>query len=351
MRTENAEPRHSDDPTKSERATHAAGRRLLLASVAALYFELVVIRYVGAEVRVFTNLKNIPLIACFFGLGLGMILGTRRKLLFLFPVIGLFLFCVTRYAQPLHLADVDLLWTYDLAQNVAANLGHRMLSTVRFLGLVLAFCALMVSFFVVLGGLIGEPLKQVPGLRGYGANLAGSLAGALMFSAVAFLNLGPAVWLLVGFGLLLPLVRGKWPVVLFLLTVAAVAKPERGTFWSPYSRIDVVPLPPPAGSNEVAAYSIVANHLWHQWAANLSPAFLEKYPRAIPNSVIAPFADIVYRLAPSGKRAGAGGWNWERCGWSVAARRSARGRGRRLIRRSWRSENAFIRSIRMIPRG
>lgn len=298
MRPESAELKQSEEPKVSERATSAEARRLLVASVAALYFELVVIRYVGTEVRVFTNLKNIPLIACFFGLGLGMILGARRKLLLLFPVIGLVLFCVTRYAQPLHLADVDLLWTYDLAQNVAGNVGHRMLSAVRFLALVLGFSALMVSFFVVLGGFIGELLKQVPGLKGYGLNLAGSLAGALLFSAAAFLNLGPAVWLLVGFALLLPLVRGKWPIVLFFLTVAAVAKPERGTFWSPYSRIDVVPLPPPAGSTEVAAYSIVANHLWHQWAANLSPSFLEQYPQAIPNSQIAPFADLVYKLAP-----------------------------------------------------
>ena len=156
--------------------------KLFLASAAALYFELVVIRYLGTEIRVFTNLKNIPLMACFFGLGVGMILGRRGKLLsFLFPVVALVLFSTTRYAQWLHLTNVDLLWTYDLSQNIAASLSLRVLSTFRYIGLVLGISALVVTFFVALGAFVGEPLRCVPGLRGYGVNLAGSLVGALLF--------------------------------------------------------------------------------------------------------------------------------------------------------------------------
>jgi hypothetical protein len=48
---------------------------LFLASFLALYFELVVIRYLSTEIRVFAYLKNLALVASFFGIGLGMILG------------------------------------------------------------------------------------------------------------------------------------------------------------------------------------------------------------------------------------------------------------------------------------
>ena len=54
---------------------------LFLASVAVLYFELLVIRYLATEIRVFAYLKNIPLIASFLGIDTGMLLGRRRRLL------------------------------------------------------------------------------------------------------------------------------------------------------------------------------------------------------------------------------------------------------------------------------
>ena len=59
---------------------------MFLASTITLYFELLVIRYLPSEVRIFTNLKNPPLVASFFGIGLGMILGnSRMRLKTVFP--------------------------------------------------------------------------------------------------------------------------------------------------------------------------------------------------------------------------------------------------------------------------
>jgi hypothetical protein len=73
-----------------------------------------------------------------------MILGRPRKsLLALFPVIGLVLFSVMRYAGCLHLANVDLIWTYDLAQGTNASVGMKILAACRFLSLVLGISFLM----------------------------------------------------------------------------------------------------------------------------------------------------------------------------------------------------------------
>src|SRR5262249_13981273 len=56
---------------------NGADLTLFLASFVALYFELVVIRYLSTELRVFAYLKNMPLIASFLGIGIGMVLGAR----------------------------------------------------------------------------------------------------------------------------------------------------------------------------------------------------------------------------------------------------------------------------------
>src|SRR5580693_5958087 len=50
--------------------------QLFLASFLSLYFEVFVIRYLTSEVRVFANLKNLLLIASFFGIGLGINAGS-----------------------------------------------------------------------------------------------------------------------------------------------------------------------------------------------------------------------------------------------------------------------------------
>lgn len=44
--------------------------RLFLISALALYTEVVLIRWMAAEIRMFAYLKNFTLLACFLGLGL-----------------------------------------------------------------------------------------------------------------------------------------------------------------------------------------------------------------------------------------------------------------------------------------
>ena len=52
---------------------------LFLGSFLALYFELVIIRYLSTEIRVFAYLKNLALIASFFGIGFGWSWGIRPR--------------------------------------------------------------------------------------------------------------------------------------------------------------------------------------------------------------------------------------------------------------------------------
>ena len=82
---------------------------LFLASFLALYFELVVIRYLSTEIRIFAYLKNLALVASFFGIGLGMILGDSPKTLRrLFPIFAALLFLLIAFAPVLHLTHLPV---------------------------------------------------------------------------------------------------------------------------------------------------------------------------------------------------------------------------------------------------
>lgn len=89
------------------------------------------------------------------------------------------------------------------------------------------------------------------------------------------------MWLLVGFLLLVPFFLRVTRIALFILTLALVAVPQANTLWSPYNRIDLVPLPPPAGLNNSATYSVVTSHVWYQFLADLSPHDQGRYGNVV----------------------------------------------------------------------
>ncbi|HMP54608.1 MAG TPA: hypothetical protein PKD05_23875, partial [Candidatus Melainabacteria bacterium] len=56
---------------------------LLLLSFISLFFELLIIRWISADIRAFTVLKSMPLAACYIGLGLGFSFNSDRTFKFL----------------------------------------------------------------------------------------------------------------------------------------------------------------------------------------------------------------------------------------------------------------------------
>src|SRR5205809_4531531 len=67
--------------------------QLALWSLLSLFFELLMIRWTSAEIRIFAYFKNFVLIACFLGFGLGCYLSRRRinLLAMLVPLLSLVL--------------------------------------------------------------------------------------------------------------------------------------------------------------------------------------------------------------------------------------------------------------------
>jgi len=53
-------------------------RLLIVISIAGMFFEMMMIRWVSSEIRIFAYFKNFVLVACFFGFGLGCYFSKRR---------------------------------------------------------------------------------------------------------------------------------------------------------------------------------------------------------------------------------------------------------------------------------
>src|SRR5512138_2809343 len=139
---------------------------LFLASFLALYFELVVIRYLSTEIRVFAYLKNLTLVASFFGIGLGMILGkSPKRMKESFPLFACLLFVLITFAPQLGLTHIAVPGAqYEMFGHDGGPAGwggfQFLVSTFIFFAVVPGILNLVVMFFLVLGGLVGERLSE-----------------------------------------------------------------------------------------------------------------------------------------------------------------------------------------------
>jgi SAM-dependent methyltransferase len=271
---------------------------LFLVSFLALYLELVVIRWLASEIRVFAYFKNLPLMAGFLGLGLGCARWRSRGRLFpWFPLLFGLLCLLPAYAEPLDLVRLrfpDLsvfLWSAEAALPL--------LQAVKFVGIILGIFFLTVAVFTALGEKIGELFDAFPPLTAYSINVAASLLGILAFSAIAFARWPPLLWVAVAAVLSLWFFHRVLSVTALAVTVALVAWAPGATHWSPYYRIDFSPLiigaPVQAGHGVQVGYSLDVNRDFHQRALNLSEEFRRQHPM-ISRHPMYRHADLVYNL-------------------------------------------------------
>jgi hypothetical protein len=213
--------------------------RLLLTSATLLFVELLLIRWIPANVKYVGFFSNFLLMASFLGIGLGILLGRRGHRLILSPF------------APLLLATVFLVYGAQLdiqardAGEIIFGLDASNSADVNFIVLpllIVLVTALMASLALPLGPL----LRSMPPLRAYAIDISGSMLGIAAFTLLAYLGTGPTAWFAVTGGLLLLLALGSGPTpwsaaggVAMLLVVGASAAVAGASLdaWSPYYRI------------------------------------------------------------------------------------------------------------------
>jgi len=275
--------------------------QLAWASLLGLYLELLMIRLVSSEIRIFAYLKNFVLIACFLGFGLGCYLCRRRANLFAFllPLLAV----TTLVSAP---------WTglRDMVTNLQGFIGK--LSEVETRGLpslphtldawngvlitiavALPLFGVIALIFVPIGQVVGGCLERgCRGIPGYTVNILASLAGILAFTLLAFLSQPPAVWFAGAGVVLVALVwrapRLRWTALAAMAAVVCIAA-QAGTgtpytyYWSPYQKLGVRPL---GRAGETDSYEIRTNDSWYQQMINLSPDFVRRHPEVFVNNAL-----------------------------------------------------------------
>lgn len=279
---------------------------LLLASFLTLFAELAFIRWIAVEVWVFAYFKNLALLLCFVGFGLGCAMAEEkpRWLTALKAFLGLLLVVRMpwRGGAPLEGLSQSLGGGPDVALWSSAHSA----SWLRFgLSALLAgaLFLLIVSVFVPLGQTVSRQMDRAPStLRAYSLNLLGSLLGILAFFAVSLLMLPPSVWLgtvLLGVAFLQSSRRDLAFVASLILPVVLLLHGEAGrdtqVLWTPYQQIQYTP--ERAADGEVYGGLMQVNHTSYQRIVNMSDEFLARHPGLVEQPGESPY-NLPFRFAP-----------------------------------------------------
>jgi spermidine synthase len=256
---------------------------IFLVSVLGLFLEMLFIRWIGTEVRIFAYLQNTILVACFLGLGLGCF--TSRKKIDLRQTLIPLLLLLIVLAIPLsrrYFAEISnllsvlgdfVIWNNTTTSNIWTTILY------VFLGLVMTYflLILVVDVFVPIGRLLGRLMDDHPDtVWAYSVNVIGSLVGTWLFTVLSILYQPPFTWFVVVGILLLIFViwtRRGWRLSLALLIAAAalswLAGLEPGSLrvvWSPYQKL------------VVEEGLITVNNTGYQSMADLSDAHVASDP-------------------------------------------------------------------------
>lgn len=296
--------------TTLNRIWRHAAFQLFLVSLLSLFCEMLVIRWLSTEIRIFAYFKNLPLMAAFWGLGLGFFWSSKKSDLFkLSPLFLLYFSGLMTVAIGLglnHLSFIDSS-TIMMFGSFQGSTPLNLLYSITALVLVFILSA---SIFVGLGQRTGQLFDQLKPLEAYSYNIAGALAGIVLFTLLSNYQLGPGVWLIVAGLLYLLIHRHLTPIMLVALGVAYMAYlspyfsrqlygPDYvTTVWSPYYRIDVKRSRLAQEENSVAiGYDIFINYDSFQSMLDCTPATLAQVSESRKKEMLE-FFERAFRAVP-----------------------------------------------------
>jgi SAM-dependent methyltransferase len=280
-------------------STHSSKRRqafeLFAISFIILFLELAAIRWFPAHVLYLTFFTNVVLLAAFLGMSVGCLAASHRRNYLrwtpLLLVVAQAVALAVELSSFIKFVDVG---NQPSPQQIYFGTEYHSQDLSRYAIPVEVLCGffflIIALAFIGPGQELGRSLKQWPNrLQAYTLNIAGSLAGIVIFAACSWLEVKAFWWfLLVAAGLsyfyfISPAHRfkrigwGSLTALLLLLVVwlAAFTPERRGQstaqqLWSPYYRIDFNP----------ADLSLSVNLIYHQQMVSRN----EKFPAyALPH--------------------------------------------------------------------
>jgi SAM-dependent methyltransferase len=286
---------------------------LILASIASMFLELLLIRWISSEIRIFSFYKNFALIACFLGFGLGCFLCTKKvNLLPLLISPFILALTITIPWEPLRqmvLSLPNLLGAYSEVHIWGVpSIPGDWTSMGKLTGLTLLIVPtfmLLVFTFIPLGQIIGWYLQHTPnGILGYTTNVIASLAGILFFTLLCLWSQPPLIWFVVAglvlAGLFWKIPRLRWSILIAFPLCGWLSSfnPQGAAslYWSPYQKLSLTPI---IESGHAVSYQLLTNDSWYQQIVNLSDRFVKEHPQLFQTTPIEQNSyNIPYRFCP-----------------------------------------------------
>jgi SAM-dependent methyltransferase len=287
--------------------------RTFLASFLVLLLEIALIRWMPAYIRLLSYFSNFILLASFLGIGIGCLLAPARARLFnWFPLVqAAVIAAVYFFRLEVSVPTAGSIYFSSGTSAKVVLVESTMLLPVLFV--------IVAALFATLAQRMGREMAQLPPLKAYTINLAGSLAGVVTLGVISWLELPPPVWFGLAFAAALPLIFtsdmlpgapstpgapiGSVPatgrpsmlivginVALLAGSLALVYVMARGAIWSPYYKITV--------SQNGPDTVVEVNNIFHQ---SMAPVEQKEYFYQWPYSVFGDtFQDVLILGAGSG---------------------------------------------------
>jgi SAM-dependent methyltransferase len=225
----------------TERLVHVA-----VLSGLGLFVELLLIRWLDAQVLALAYAKNLTLIGCFLGLGIGFALARRPHSLLPLAVPALVLVLDLGVVA----SQLTLSGPPRIEANVPVPEATSAGEVVAFYSLIALIFVLVVVATIPLGQVAGAFMENIPALRAYAANLVGALSGIALVFALSAWWLPPSVGAALSLGIVVLYLRSaRARLVAAVLAVVCVGSMvwldrQDGILWSPYNKIAIGALPP-----------------------------------------------------------------------------------------------------------
>ena len=266
---------------------------IFLISVLGLFLEMLLIRWISTEIRIFAYLQNVVLVVCFLGLGLGCF--TSRQPIVFWKIFFYIFLLLLFLAIPLTregfatisfflsvLSDMTI-WHFAVTESLWGTI----LCVAMGLFGTFAIMTVLLNIFVPIGRVLGRLMDNHPKtIWAYSVNVAGSLAGTWLFVLLSILYLPLFAWFLVLGVLALFFINWKSAdykinlgFIIAIMVLAGFAGWVPGSLdvvWSPYQKLVL------SNSNhqkgEVGKFVVTVNNTGYQAMIDLSESNTRSHP-------------------------------------------------------------------------
>ena len=257
----------STDSPSWRTALTGSPAKLAFASFLMLFVELALIRWTAANNVYVTNATNFVLLASFLGIGVGFLNARSSRDFVRWAPLVLLALVVFVLCFPVILASLSGPHPYQ------GLFGKPALPRPVSLAVVFVLCTVVMAGF---GQAVARLFVNYRPLSAYRLDIAGSIAGIVVFSVMSFLDAPPVFWGVVAAGGLVVLLGGRsarwwqWTAAAVVVVLLGIESAAPHQVWSPYYKLSAV-----VAGKDSGLY-VTANNIPYQAARSLSVLRNEK---------------------------------------------------------------------------